>query len=479
MIDGASGRIVSSVPVSGPPGQVAAGPNVIWVTNTRDNKVLRIDPITNGVVQTIPVGGGPAGVAVSPHAVWVANGLDGTVSRIDPMVNQVVGDPIRVGNGPTGVAYGEGFVWVTNSADGTVSRIAPGSGRVTTFPAVVGASGVAVGFGRVWITSPSSASLVALDPRSGRIVKSIGVGGDSDAVAVGAGAVWVASRADNTVWKLDRKGSLQGLIQVGRGPISIAADAESVWVANGSGRTLVHIDPKTDKLSKPVQLRNPPRGLAVAPQGVYVAVRSTGLEHRGGTLRVLSTNPVASVDPALAGFTPGSLLTMTNDGLVAFRKVGGVEGSQLVPDLAVALPTPTDGGTTYTFYLRPGIHYSNGKLVQPDDFRRAIERLFEVEGSVGPVYFGGIEGASRCLPTKPCDLARDRRRSSGQDGHLSADRTRRRASPQAGAVMGGRGTGRDPRTRPGNAARSGHRAIPDCNVGESVGEKAEDGTTRP
>ena len=88
---------------------------------------------------------------------------------------------------------------------------------------------------------------------------------------------------------------------------------------------------------------------------------------------------------------------MTNDGLVAFRKVGGVEGSQLVPDLAVALPTPTDGGTTYTFYLRPGIHYSNGKLVQPDDFRRAIERLFEVEGSVGPVYFGGIEGASRCL----------------------------------------------------------------------------------
>ena len=77
------------------------------------------------------------------------------------------------------------------------------------------------------------------------------------------------------------------------------------------------------------------------------------------------------------------MLTMTNDGLVAFRKVGGVEGTQLVPDLAISLPTPTDRGTTYTFYLRPGIRYSNGKLVQPEDFRRAIERLFEVEGSVG------------------------------------------------------------------------------------------------
>ena len=168
VIDGASGRIVSSVPVSGPPGQVAAGADAIWVTNASDNKVLRIDPSTNDVVQTIPVGGGPAGVAVSPGAVWVANGLDGTVSRIDPTVNQVVGDPIRVGNGPTGVAYGEGFVWVTNSADGTVSRIAPGSGRVRTFPAVVGASGVAVGFHRVWITSPSSASVVELDPNTGR-----------------------------------------------------------------------------------------------------------------------------------------------------------------------------------------------------------------------------------------------------------------------------------------------------------------------
>ena len=406
VIDGTSGRIVSSVRVGGSPGQVAGGPDAVWVTNGSDNKVLRVDPSTNDVVQSITVGGGPVGVAASAGAVWVANGLDGTVSRIDPTVNQVVGDPIRVGNGPTGVAYGEGAVWVTNSADGTVSRIAPGSGRVVTFPAVVGASGVAVGFHRVWITSPSSASVVALDPRSGRVVKSIGVGGDPDAVAVGAGAVWVASRADDTVWKLDRKGSVQDVIPVGRGPIGIAAGAESVWVANGSAGTLVSIDPKTDTPSKPVRLGNPPRGLAMEPQGIYVAVRSTGLEHHGGTLRALTLIPVASIDPALAGYAPGSLLTMTNDGLVAFRKVGGVEGSQLVPDLAIALPTPTDGGTTYTFYLRSGIRYSNGKVVQPEDFRRAIERLFEVKGSVGTIYFGGIDGADRCLPTKPCDLSR-------------------------------------------------------------------------
>jgi hypothetical protein len=39
-----------------------------------------------------------------------------------------------------------------------------------------------------------------------------------------------------------------------------------------------------------------------------------------------------------------SMLTMTNDGLVAFRKGGGVQGIQLVPDLAVSLPILTEGG---------------------------------------------------------------------------------------------------------------------------------------
>ena len=70
---------------------------------------------------------------------------------------------------------------------------------------------------------------------------------------------------------------------------------------------------------------------------------------------------------------------MTNDGLVGFRRVGGIEGVQLVPDLAVSLPTPTDAGRTYTFRLRKGIRYSTGKPVQPADFRAAIERLLEAK----------------------------------------------------------------------------------------------------
>jgi len=66
---------------------------------------------------------------------------------------------------------------------------------------------------------------------------------------------------------------------------------------------------------------------------------------------------------------------LTNDGLVGYRRVSGPLGDTIVPDLATALPVPADGGKTYRFRLRTGIKYSNGVLVKPEDFRRAIERV--------------------------------------------------------------------------------------------------------
>lgn len=407
IIDPGSGRIVAETAVGAAPGEIAVADGGVWVTSAGDNSVSRIDPATNQVRQTIEVGAGPADVAVGGGAVWVANGLDGTVSRIDPAANRVV-QTVRVGNGPSGMAYGEGAAWVTNSADGTVSRVDPRTGAVTmTTPAAVGASGIVVSFGRVWVSSPASGSIVVLEPRSGRVLRRIGVGVQPDALSAGAGAIWVANRADGTVSKIDpRSGAVTDTVRVGRGPNGIAAGRTSVWVANGGDGSLSRIDSGGGDPVSTVRLGNPPQGVVDSPDGVYVAVRSTGSEHRGGTLRVLSSLPAESIDPALAPPWVWPILTLTNDGLVGFRRVGGVQGAQLVPDLAVALPTPTGGGTGFTFQLRSGIRYSTGRLVQPGDFRRAIERSFELGGVEHAYPFGGIAGAERCAKRKPCDLSR-------------------------------------------------------------------------
>jgi peptide/nickel transport system substrate-binding protein len=89
---------------------------------------------------------------------------------------------------------------------------------------------------------------------------------------------------------------------------------------------------------------------------------------------------------------------------VGFKRVGGLDGATLVPDLARSIPRPTDDGRTYTFGLRPGIRYSDGSRVRPQDFRRAIERVFSLESSGRP-YYRAIVGTEACRAGS-CDLSR-------------------------------------------------------------------------
>ena len=72
----------------------------------------------------IPVGGGPGPSAADAESVWVANTLDDTVSRIDVESGQVA--TIDVGGEPAGIATGAGFAWVADATEGTVDQIDPG-----------------------------------------------------------------------------------------------------------------------------------------------------------------------------------------------------------------------------------------------------------------------------------------------------------------------------------------------------------------
>jgi peptide/nickel transport system substrate-binding protein len=401
-------RVKKEITVGHAPAAVASG-DAIWVTNADENSVSRIDPATNTVRDTISVGDAPSGVAVGGGAVWVANGFDGTLSRISPDTDNVV-QTIHVGNGPAGVAYGAGAVWVTNAVDGTVSKVDPISGRVTrTIPVATGVSAIAYGMNDVWVASPPTGSVLEVDPKSGAVVDRIGVGVDPDAVAVGAGAVWVANRSDGTLSRIDpRARAVTDTIAVGENPVAVAAGPTSVWVTNSSSGTISKVDPVHVRVVKTIRVENAPRGVVVTPRGAYVAVRSTGLSHRGGTLRVATWLAPDFLDPAISYTQTGwSVLSMTNDGLVGFRRVGGIAGITLVPDLAATLPAPADGGRTWTFRLRPGIRYSNGRLVQPEDFRRAIERDFQFTKPHSPAvqYFENIVGAAECTP-RHCDLSR-------------------------------------------------------------------------
>jgi peptide/nickel transport system substrate-binding protein len=122
----------------------------------------------------------------------------------------------------------------------------------------------------------------------------------------------------------------------------------------------------------------------------------------GGILQAGIPGNPDHLDPALSYTNEGwEILEATNNGLLTFKKAAGGAGATVVPDIASAMPTVTDGGKTYTFHLRSGVMFGNpiNREVKPSDFKFSIERLFRVDsGGVG--FFTGIAGANSYAKTR-------------------------------------------------------------------------------
>jgi peptide/nickel transport system substrate-binding protein len=130
-------------------------------------------------------------------------------------------------------------------------------------------------------------------------------------------------------------------------------------------------------------------------------------KHKGGTLHLVAKSAGGTLDP-MVNYTLQywQLYQATYDGLLAFTKRAGQASFTVVPDLAQAMPQVTDGGKTYTFTLRKGITFSNGKPLTTDDVVASFERIFTVSSPTAGTFYNGIVGADACLK-KPagCDLS--------------------------------------------------------------------------
>jgi YVTN family beta-propeller protein len=414
VVDARSGRLVADTGVAATPTAVAAGEGAYWVTNADRHTVSRIDSGTTAVVDTIPVGNGPSAITTGASAVWVVNSLDGTVSRIDPGTNTVVQN-IPVGGGPRGILYAAGSVWVANTGDGTITKIDPESGRPTRLLQIA-ATELAFGAGTLWASQRAAGQVVRIDPTTGKqVFAPIHVGNGPTGIAFGHGAAWVANSLDGTVSRIDPKtNSVTAAILTGNGPDAVAVDPRGIWVSNQFDGKVVRINPGRDKVTQRVSAGSRVSGLAMSGDAVLVVVPHAGAGHRGGTLVLRTNGPgkkgdadsIDSIDSALSLYTyVWPLLRMTGDGLTAFNQVSGLAGTQPVPDLATSLPAPTDRGRTYTFQVRPGIRYSNGRPVQATDFRSTFERFYALGSPV--TDYDGIVGGAQCRKhPKRCDLSR-------------------------------------------------------------------------
>ncbi|MDQ1475704.1 MAG: hypothetical protein QOE62_933, partial [Actinomycetota bacterium] len=408
------GRLHRRVEVGGAPGAIAADDAEVWVVNTADDTVSRIDARkASAPANTISVGHDPTAVAIGAGSVWVTNGSDRSVSRINPGAAPSVGDTIAVGNAPSSVTVGLGAVWVTNAIDGTMTEIDPG--RAARPPdhvrATIGVgaqpSAVTTGFGSVWVANAGSSNVFRIDPRTRSVVASISVGNGPQAITADLGGIWVANTLDNTASRIDpRSNSVVATVLVGHKPSGTTSTGPDVWVTNSDSDTITQIDAKTNEIVRTVRVGNAPQA-AASGADVWVSARGSAALHRGGTLRIVASDQnVNSLDPAIAyrQFAFGVLAT-TNDGLVTFKRTAGPAGAAIVPDLATQLPAPSDSGRTYTFQLRKGIRYSTGEPVLASDFPASLERAFRLKNL--PPYYDAIDGGAACAkrPLR-CDLSR-------------------------------------------------------------------------
>ena len=128
------GRVVNNTKVGALPDGVVEAEGFLWVANTTDGEVTRID-----AADLRPDGqrsrSAPArrAIAAGFGAIWVANSGDRTVSRINASTGDVV-SKLTVGMAPYGIVADDRWVWVTNMLDGTLSRIDPVTEAVDTFP---------------------------------------------------------------------------------------------------------------------------------------------------------------------------------------------------------------------------------------------------------------------------------------------------------------------------------------------------------
>ncbi|NUP24693.1 MAG: ABC transporter substrate-binding protein [Streptomyces sp.] len=111
-------------------------------------------------------------------------------------------------------------------------------------------------------------------------------------------------------------------------------------------------------------------------------------DRRGGTLRLVTSADVDSLDPARTYYVWVWLLQrLLNRTLMAYPTDPGPGGLVPVPDLAEAPGRVSDGGRTWTYRLRPGLRHSDGTPITSADVRHAVQRVFAQDVLPGgPTY---------------------------------------------------------------------------------------------
>ena len=129
---------------------------------------------------------------------------------------------------------------------------------------------------------------------------------------------------------------------------------------------------------------------------------------RGGTLTLLETAALDSIDPGQSYSTASYLVTYaTQRPLYGFDPARPKAG--VIPDLAEGVPQISDGAKRVEVHLRAGVRFSPpvNREVRAADVKYAMERAFTpaVENPYVHTYFSDIVGAQAFAAGRSRDIS--------------------------------------------------------------------------
>jgi streptogramin lyase len=292
----------------------------------------------------IGVGQRPGVPAVGDGAVWVPNTGDGTVTRIDPRTNRVNG-MLTIGNQlafyhrdcegkgsvhsfmvtsfhvrdcdlPSAVGTGSGALWVLQNDQQAVLRIDPRTQRVVArIPLGFTPFDMAASDAAVWVSGYWVDQLVRIDPQSNTIVARLTLPDGVSGIAASAQAVWVASTIAGVVSRIDPTSNT--VVQTvtlacpsacyqGSMPLAIAVDDSAVFIRTVGDGLVVRIDPHSNRITATIEVtyplgRNGEDHIALLDGSLWVAgTRLQRIDEQtnrvSGSIDVLATSVVAGND---------------------------------------------------------------------------------------------------------------------------------------------------------------------------------------
>ena len=262
LISPADGTVRATVPLLGPPADVAAAPGSLWVAEADAHQVVRINPKRRAVTATIPFGTAPSRIIERRPGVGAGSGRPHRVpdrpagrhgGADDRTWRKAQRSPAHRGQ-PVGSPD-------AGRRDGTADR-SRHRAHPRHHPDRRGTrAGLAAADGAVWVATQPSGTLARIDARTGTLRSTTRVGDAPAVTGTGPAGLWVLDPLDATVSRVEARGigTVTATIPLGGAPTAMVQSGGGVWLADRRNGTLLRLAPRARDGHEVPARRAPPR----------------------------------------------------------------------------------------------------------------------------------------------------------------------------------------------------------------------------